>query len=127
MSRQKKLGRRQEPVKEPFKAENSCFGKKAVKGGSEMILSDWLTVIMSVMAFIVLYLDKKIPRRYGGYIIPKKPVKFADNFPRFTPNGKIIPSKSDKQQAIIESLRTLFLWAIAVIAIVIFILGKLDK
>jgi hypothetical protein len=34
------------------------------------------------MALVVLYLDKKIPKRYGGYMI--EPIKAEDQFPRFT-------------------------------------------
>jgi len=36
-----------------------------------MILSDWLTVVISVMALLVFYLDKKIPKRYGTNIVDR--------------------------------------------------------
>ncbi len=88
-----------------------------------MILSDLLTVVISVMALVVLYLDKKIPKRYGGYMV--EPIKVEDQFPRFTKNGKPLPAKWHKRQARIKGLRHFFLWTIAVVGIVVFIVRKL--
>ena len=88
-----------------------------------MILSDWLTVVISVVALVVLYLDKKIPKRYGGHMVD--PIKFEDHFPRFTKDGNPLPGKWHKRQARIKGLRRFFLWTIAVVGIVVFILRKL--
>ena len=88
-----------------------------------MILSDWLTVAISVMALVVLYLDKKIPKRYGGHMVG--PIKLEDHFPRFTKDGKPLPGKWHVSQARIKDLRCFLLWAIAVAGIVVFILRKL--
>ena len=88
-----------------------------------MILSDWFTVVISVMALVVLYLDKKIPKRYGGHIV--KPIKFEDQSPRFTKDGKPLPGKWHVRQARIGRLRTFLLWTMAVVGITVFILRKL--
>ena len=88
-----------------------------------MILSDWLAVIIPVMALVVLYLDKKIPKRYGGHMVGR--IKVEDHFPSFTKDGKPLPGKWHKRQAIIGRLRCFFLWAIVVVGIVVFILRKL--
>ena len=88
-----------------------------------MILSDWLTVVIPVMALVVLYLDKKITKRYGGYVV--KPIKASDDFARFTKDGKPLPGREHKRQAWIQGLRRFSLWTIAVAGIVVFILRKL--
>jgi len=88
-----------------------------------MILSDWLVVVISVMAFVVLYLDKKIPKRYGGHMV--EPIKFSDQFSRLTKDGKPLPSPWEVRQKRIKGLRRFSLWTIAVAGIVVFILRKL--
>ena len=88
-----------------------------------MILGDWLTVAISVLALVVLYLDKRIPKRYGGHIVDR--IKISDHSPRFTKDGNPLPGKWHKHQARIKDLRRFFLWAIAVVGIVVFILRKL--
>jgi len=90
-----------------------------------MVLNDWLTVVISIMALVVLYLDKKIPRRYGGYIIPTGSGKLVDHFPSFAENGRPVPGKWHVRQKRIDVLRRCLLWAIAVVGIVIFVLKKL--
>jgi len=72
-----------------------------------MILSDWLVVVISVMAFVVLYLDKKIPKRYGGHMV--EPIKFSDQFSRLTKDGKPLPSPWEVRQKRIKGLRRLLL------------------
>ena len=88
-----------------------------------MILSDWLPAVISVMALIILFLDKKIPKRYGGHVV--KPIKPSDDFARFTKDGKPLPSRREVRQKRIKSLRCFLLWTIAVVGIVVFILRKL--
>jgi sugar phosphate permease len=88
-----------------------------------MILSDCLTVAISVMALVVLYLDKKIPKRYGGHEVG--PIKVSEHFARFTKDGKPLPNLSEVRQKRIKSLRRFLLWTMAVVAIVVFILRKL--
>ena len=88
-----------------------------------MILSDWLTVAISVMALVVLFLDKMIPKRYGGHVV--KPIKGADDFARLTKDGKPLPSLSEVRQKRIKSIRCFLLWTMAVIGIAVFILRKL--
>jgi hypothetical protein len=75
------------------------------------------------VALVVLYLDKKIPKRYGGHMVD--PIKFEDHFSSFTKDGKPLPGKWHKRQATIKGLRRFFLWTIAVVGIVVFILRKL--
>ena len=41
-----------------------------------MILSDWLLIVPLIAALVQLYLDKKIPKRYGGHMVG--PIKFED-------------------------------------------------
>jgi len=88
-----------------------------------MILSDWLTVVIPVMALVVLYLDKKIPRRYGGHMVG--PINFSDHSARFTKGGKPLPSPWEVRQKRIKGLRCFSLWTIAVAGIVVIILRKL--
>jgi len=88
-----------------------------------MILSDWLAVVIPVMALVVLCLDKKIPKRYGGHVI--KPIKVSDDFARFTKDGKPIPSLSEVREKRIKSLRRFLLLTMAVVGIVVIILRKL--
>lgn len=88
-----------------------------------MILSDLLTVVISVMALVVLYLDNKITKRYGGYVV--KPIKASDDFARFTKDGKPLPSLWEAHQKRIKSLSRFLLWTIAAVGIVVFILRKL--
>ncbi len=88
-----------------------------------MILSDWLSIVPPIVALVLLYLDKEIPKRYGGHMV--EPIKFADQFPRFTKDGKPLPGRWHKRQAIIQGLRRFFLWTIAVVGIVVFILRKM--
>ncbi len=88
-----------------------------------MILSDWLMVVISVVALVVLYLDKKIPKRYGGHMVD--PIKSEDQFPRFTKDGNPLPSPWEVRQKRKKSLHRLFLWTIAVVMTVVFILRKL--
>jgi hypothetical protein len=88
-----------------------------------MILSDLLTVVISVMALVVLYLDKEIPKRYGGHMVG--PIKFEDQFPRWTKDGKPLPSPWEARQKRIKGLRRFILWTIAVVGIVVFIFRKL--
>jgi hypothetical protein len=88
-----------------------------------MILSDWLTVAISVMALVVLYLDKKITKHYGGHTVG--PIKVSDHFARLTKDGKPLPGKEQKRQAWKKGLRRFLLWAIAVVGIVVFIFRKL--
>ena len=80
-----------------------------------MIFTDGIMLTISVMALVVLYLAKKIPRRYGGHII--EPVKM-NQFARVTKDGKPIPSQWEVRQKRIERLRNFFLWAIAVLGLV---------
>ena len=61
-----------------------------------MILSDWLTVLISVMALVVLYLDNKIPKRFGGHTV--KPIKFEDNVAKINKDRKPSPSPSEVRQ-----------------------------
>jgi len=88
-----------------------------------MILSDLLTVVISVLALVVLYLDKKITKRYGGHEVG--PIKVSDHFARLTKDGKPLPSLSEVRQKRKEGLRRFLLWAIAVVGIVVFIFRKL--
>jgi len=88
-----------------------------------MILSDWITVVISVMALVVLYLDKKIPKRYGGHMV--KPIKVSEDFARFTKDGKPLPSLWEVRQKRIKSLRRFLLWTIPILLIVVFIFRKL--
>jgi len=88
-----------------------------------MILSDWLTVAISVMALVVLYLDKKITKHYGGHTVG--PIKVSDHFARPTKDGKPLPGKEQKRQAWKKGLRRFLLWAIAIVGIVVFIFRKL--
>jgi len=97
--------------------------KKVVREGGEMILSDWLSIVPPIVALVLLYLDKKIPRRFGDHIVG--PIKFKDHFPRFTKDGNPLPGKWHVCQARINSLRRFLLWTVAVVGIVIFILRKL--
>jgi hypothetical protein len=99
--------------------------KKVVRGCGEMILSDWLTVVISIMALVVLYLDKKIPKRYGGYIIPTSSEKLEDHFSSLTDDGKPVPGKWHVRQARMDGLRRFLLWTMAVGGIVVCILRKL--
>ena len=88
-----------------------------------MILSDWLMVVISVVALVVLYLDKKITKHYGGHTVG--PIKVSDHFARPTKDGKPLPSPWEARQKRIKGLRRFLLWAIAVVGIVVFILRKL--
>ncbi len=88
-----------------------------------MILSDWLTVAISVMALVVLYLDKKITKHYGGHTVG--PIKVSDHFARPTKDGKPLPSPWEVRQKRIKGLRCFSLWTIAVAGIVVIILRKL--
>ena len=88
-----------------------------------MTLSDWLVIVISVMALVILCLDKKIPKRYGGYMV--EPIKVENQFPRFTKDGKPLPSPWEVRQKRIKGLRRFSLWVIAVAGIIVFILRKL--
>jgi hypothetical protein len=88
-----------------------------------MVLSDWLTVVISIMALVVLYLDKKIPKRYGGHIVdPGNPM---DHLARFKKDGTPVPGKWHVRQTRIDSIRHFLLWTMAVVGIIVFILRKL--
>ena len=88
-----------------------------------MILSDWLSIVPPIVALVLLYLDKKTPKRYGGYMV--EPIKFSDQSPRFTKDGKPLPSPWEVRQKRKEGLRRFLLWAVAVVGIVDFILRTL--
>ena len=88
-----------------------------------MILSDWLSIVPPIVALVILYLDGKIPKRYGGHIVG--PIKFEDHFSSFTKDGKPLPSPWEVRQKRKEGLRRFLLWTIAVVGIVVFILRKL--
>lgn len=80
-----------------------------------MIFTDGIMITISVMALVVLYLAKKIPRRYGGHTI--EPVKM-NQFAKVTKDGKLLPSQWEIRQKRIERLRNFLLWAIAVLGLV---------
>ena len=88
-----------------------------------MILSDWLTIVISAMALVVLYLDKKITKPYGGHIVDR--IKFKDHFQRFTKDGKPLPGEWHVRETRKDGLRRFLLWTMAVVGIVIVILRKL--
>jgi hypothetical protein len=90
-----------------------------------MILSDWLTVVIPIMSLVVLYLDKKIPKRYGGHIISTGSDKLMDHFPILTEDGRPLPGKWHVRQKRIDGLRRCLMWTLAVVGIVVFILRKL--
>ena len=88
-----------------------------------MILSDWLTVAIPVMAFVVLCLDNKITKRYGSYVV--KPIKPSEDFAKLTKDGKPLPSLSEVRQKRIKSIRRFLLWTMAVAGIIVFTLRML--
>jgi hypothetical protein len=87
-----------------------------------MILSDCLTVVISIMSLFVLYLDKKIPKRCGGHIVD--PGNLIDHLPRFKKDGTPAPGKWHVRQARIGGLRRFLLWTMAVIGMAIFVFRK---
>jgi hypothetical protein len=80
-------------------------------------------IVPLILALVQLYLDKKITKRYGGYVV--KPIKASDDFARFTKEGKPLPSLSEVRQKRIKGLLRFSLWTIAVVGIIVFILRKL--
>ena len=88
-----------------------------------MILVDWLLIVPLIVALAQLYLDKKIPKRYGGHMVGA--IKFKDHSPRFTKDGKPLPSLWEVRQKRIKSLSRFLLWTAAAIGIVVFISRKL--
>ena len=90
-----------------------------------MSLIDWLLIVPLIVALVQLYLDKKIPKRYGGHMVGRIK-KMEDHFSRLTKDGKPLPSLWEVRQKRIKGLRRFFLWAIAVVGIVVFILRKLE-
>jgi hypothetical protein len=93
-----------------------------IKGGGEMLLSDWLLVVPLIAALFALYLDMKKPKRYGSYIIPKGSEKLANHFWNYNKHGRIVPGKWQRRQAIRSGLQQFLIWAVAVSSIFIFIL-----
>ena len=88
-----------------------------------MTLIDWLLIVPLIVALVQLYLDKKIPKRYGGHMVGA--IKFKDHAPRFTKGGKPLPSLWEVRQNRKKNLHCFLLWTMAVIGIVNFILRKL--
>ena len=80
-------------------------------------------IVPLILALVQLYLDKKITKRYGGYVV--KPIKGSDDFARFTKDGKPLPSLSEVRQKRIKGFLRFSLWTIAVAGIVVFIMRKL--
>jgi hypothetical protein len=75
------------------------------------------------VALVILYLDGKIPKRYGGHMV--EPIKMKDMFSSITKDGKPLPSPWEVRQKRIKGLRRFLLWTIAVVGIVVFVLRKL--
>lgn len=88
-----------------------------------MILSDWLLIVPLIVALVLLCLDKKIPKRYGGHMVGR--IEVSDHFSSSTKDGKPLPSPWKVRQKRKKGLRRFFLWTIAVVGIVVFILRKL--
>ena len=89
-----------------------------------MILSDWLSIVPPIVALVLLYLDKEKPKRYGDHMVGRINVK--DHFSRSMKDGKPLPSPWEVRQKRIKGLRRFFLWTVAVVGIVVFILRKLE-
>jgi len=89
-----------------------------------MFLSDWLSIVPPIVALVLLYLDTKITKRYGGHEVGRIK-KMEDHFASITKDGKPLPSPQEVRQKRIKDLRCYLLWTIAVVGIVVFILRKL--
>jgi len=91
-----------------------------------MTLDDWLLFATSVVIPLsIFYLNKRVPKRYGGHIIPKKGENPMDHFARWTEDGKPLPSKWSVRQKWIARTIDFFLLAVPVLGLIRFALKAL--
>lgn len=86
-----------------------------------MSFNDWFLLATNiVIPLSIFYLNKKIPKRFGGYILPKKGESFADHIAGLDKNGKPKPSRWEVRQRRIWRTIDILVLSIPIISIIRF-------